>query len=279
MTIETKADYQLRGNPIVTVPVIGNLVYDELGREVLVLHNERFKGVDRVEDSHDYEEGQPISYSNVPRVLSYNQILRERFPDMHVLSPYEVVQYWDAIPERDETYADTESIVIYPNEGPNEDLRQEVLAIIGKNAKKVKVPLIVSGLGVEKADDDYGFTFTETEYIKTKDAPFLQKDGKVKYDGAKLVSSDDGVNVWTPSNQSGLRWLYRDGSDVLSAGDDVLLDSGSGGRVQLIQEPQGRVKNLEALVTKLNEERNRQVAEIEARFERSLAHLKTGKKF
>ena len=51
-------NYQLKGNPIVPVPVMGNLVYDELGQEVLALHNKRFKGIKNIEDTNRYEQGQ-----------------------------------------------------------------------------------------------------------------------------------------------------------------------------------------------------------------------------
>ena len=70
-------DYQLRGNQVIqAVLIVGNLVYDKLGREVLSLHNEKFKGVGNIEDKNKYEEGQSIAFSNVPRILSYNQILK-----------------------------------------------------------------------------------------------------------------------------------------------------------------------------------------------------------
>ena len=267
-------DYQLRGNQVIqAVPIVGNLVYDKLGREVLSLHNEKFKGVGNIEDKNKYEEGQSIAFSNVPRILSYNQILKG-ISNIHVLSPEEVVQYWNAIPEIDSTYADTNNIVIFHKEGPNEDLRQRVLGIIGK---KNKLPLVVSGLGVEKADNKYGFTFTETPYIETKEAPYLKKNGKVRFNGNGLVSSEEGVGVWTPGSQSGLRGLYRGRSDRLDAGVDGLLDSNGSGRVQVVQDPQGRAENLEALASKLQEQRDKQLAEIQKRYEKALEVLRTGK--
>ena len=132
--------YQLKGNPVVQFPVVGNLVYDELGKKVLAIHNERFRDVSGIEDTYNYQKDQPISFSNVPRILSYNQILRERFPDLHVLSPEEVVRYRDSIPERGSTYADTNSVSLYPNEGGNEDLRKRALDLVGKT--KTNVPLV-----------------------------------------------------------------------------------------------------------------------------------------
>ena len=171
----TKAEhYQLRGNPLIEVPVpmLGNLLYDERGQEVLALHNEGFKGVKNIEDPYDYRRKpitpeNPLSFSNVPRILNYQQILRERFPDMHVLSFEEVVRHWVEVYERDTTYADTSGISLYPNQSshkPNEALRQIVLGIIGK--KRIEGPFIVSGLGVKRADNGYGFNFKETDFVE-----------------------------------------------------------------------------------------------------------------
>ncbi len=267
--------YQLKVNPVIQA-VPGNLIYDELGKEILARHNENFKGVREIEDRYDYKEGQPLSFSNTPRFLDYNQILRERFPELGIrgLSDVEVVQYWNTIPERDETYADTNSIVVYPKEGPNEDLRQRVLGIIGK---KSRLPLVVSNLGVEPADNNHGFTFVGTDFTEAREAPYLRKDGRVSFNGKELVSSEEGVDVWTQDSQSGLRGLYRVGSDRLSAGNADLLYSFECGRVQVIQDPQGRAENLDSLVKQLEEQRNKELAEINKRFEEASNYLRTGK--
>jgi len=237
----TTQPYQLRGNPVVDVqvPIVGNLVHDELGKEVLALHNERFKGKRDIEDTCEYTKDHPILFSNTPRILSYNQILRERFPGIHVLTPEEVVRCLEFLPERSATYADTDSIVVFPNQGPNEDLRQRVLELTG--LKRFKIPRIVSGLGVEKADNDYGFTFIETDSLNAETAPFLQQDGRVIYNESKdkLVSADEGIYVYTSNAQSGLRGLYRSRNECLNSGIDDLLFSVGGGRVQIIQHPQG----------------------------------------
>ena len=276
MTVESKQNYQLKGNPvIVNVPVIGNLVYDDLGQEVLAQFNERFKGTS-IADTNRYKQGEVISYSNIPRALGYNQILRE-ISNLRVLSPLEVVRFWDSIPERSSTYADTDSVAVYPNEGANEDLRKRALDINGINAKKLKTPLIIAGLGVEKADNKYGFDFVETDYMKAEEAPFLSKDGNVRYEDGKLIESEDGIRLWTLDSQSGLRRLFRDRSDGLYADRDDLVGSSGSGRVQVIQEPKARVENLEALAQKLKEEKEQDVARIESNYQKALKVLKTGK--
>ncbi|MCD4759393.1 hypothetical protein K8R33_00715 [archaeon] len=229
-----KKDYQLKGNPVVDVPVIGTLVYDDLGKEVVAKFNERFKGVEGIEYTHKHKTGEPISYSNVPRVLGMNQEQREiTRGNITLLTPAQVVRFWDVISERGPTYADTDGISLYPTEGPNEELRQEVLKLTGKSSKH---PLIISGLGVEGADNDLGFRFVGTDYMGVIEAPYLSKDGRVTYDPSQegLVGSDEGVSIWTPDAQSGLRGLYRDGGDGLYAGNGSLLGSDSGGRVQVI---------------------------------------------
>lgn len=228
--IDRLLEYSEINEVIQTGSIIENLVYDELGKEVLALHNEKFKKT-KIEDINKYKNGQPISFSNTPRVLSYAQILRERFPSIHVLSPEEVIKYWGVIPEKDSTYADTNSIVVYPKEGCNEDLRQRVLGIIGK---KNKIPLVVSGLGVERADNNYGFRFIGTDFTEAREAPYLRQEGRVRFNGKEkeLVSSEEGVRVWTA--ESGLRGLYRCGSDWLLAGDSRLFYSCEPGRVQVV---------------------------------------------
>ena len=228
-------NYRLNGNLIqrVEAPVIGNLVNDELGKLVLANLNERFKGVPNIELTREFKKDQPISHSNVLRVLMIEQILREEELDIHVLSPEEVVRYQNAIPEREPTYADTNSVIIYPKNGSNEELRQKALHLIGKPF--TEVPLLVSGLGVERADNNLGFTFTQTGNILVREAPYLTEDGYVIYDPAKecLVKSNQGVQVWIPENLSGLRGLYRYWDEGLGCRSGDLLDSNVNGRIQL----------------------------------------------
>lgn len=276
MAVEAKQEYKLKGNPVVVnVPVIGNLVYDDLGQEVLAQFNERFRGSNIV-DTNKYKDGEPISYSNVPRALGYNQILRE-ISNLRVLNPLEVVRFWDSIPDRDSGYADTDSVAVFPNEGPNENLRKRALDLNGINPKKLKSPLIISGLGVKKSYNKYGFNFVETDYMKAEEAPFLRKDGFVKYENGGLIESEEGVKIWTTSNQSGLMGLYRNRSGWLDAWSGSMLISDGSSRVQVIQGPKARVENLEVLAQKLKEEKEQKAAELEGNYQKALKVLRTGK--
>ena len=56
-------------------PIIDNLLYDELGQAVLAQFNERFRGVENIEDTHEYQPEEPISFSNMPRALGMAGIL------------------------------------------------------------------------------------------------------------------------------------------------------------------------------------------------------------
>ena len=203
MTLENEIrDYRLKGDSI----TIGNLAYNEVVKEVLSLHNEEFRGLSHIEDNYGYRLGEQISRLNVPKALNINTIIRERFPQlkMQVLSFSETLKYWSLISKEDIKYlSDTNSLVIYPNQERNEELRKVVLDIL--EIKHVEIPLIVSGLGVKRADNNYGFTFIETDYTERLEASFLSRDEKLIYSEGEVVISNEGINVWTALGQSGLR--------------------------------------------------------------------------
>ncbi|HLC72309.1 MAG TPA: hypothetical protein VJH37_01885 [Candidatus Nanoarchaeia archaeon] len=222
---------------------IHNLVFDELGRAVLRIHNKLFRGTP-LADTTPYAKNQPITHSNVPRALSYNQILHQLTEGrIQVASPADVVHYWNDIPERDKTYADTDSISLFSPTGNNQDLAQKVFQLLGRTTT---VPLLVAGLGIEKADNRHGFTFTETELTKAVEAPYIARDGRVCYDPKTqdlrtAQPGEAGVPVWTPGNQSGLRSAYRYRGYYLNCWYVRLLNSYADGRVQVVQkDPKGR---------------------------------------
>ena len=280
MAVQTQ-DYKLQGNSVIDTPTVGCLTYEGPITDVIRLFNEKVPGVERVEYSGKLKKGAAILHSNTPRAIGINQVLREEFPElgMHVLSDEEVVQHWGALPERGSTYADTDAIVVYPTEGPNESLRKKVLGIIGEDFRKAKVPLVVSGLGIAKdSSEDYGFTFTETGNVLVREAPYLQKDGKVQYDAkeGKLNSSEEGVGVWTPSNQSGLRGLCRVRDGRLNAGSGDLLSADEDGRVQVLQDPKGLGEKISELSADLDRKYEADAAKLAKRHAEAQRHLRTG---
>ena len=113
--------------------------------------------------------------------------------------------------------------------------------------------------------------------MNVTEAPFAVKNQKIAYNPQKgLIPSEEGVSIYTPLDQSGLRRAYRNRDDVLNLSFDRLLYSYADGRVQVVQGPQGP-ENLEALTAQLQQERERQQAEIATRYQQALKLLKTGK--
>ena len=228
--------------------VIENLVYDELGKTVLRMHNERFRDADHIDDHHRYKENEPISFSNTIRALSYNQILTEITKgERKLLSPHGLLKYWGSIPEIKMTYADTNAIAVYPNgDDTNETLRKVVLEMIGERYQSIEVPLLVIGIGVKKDRRmKSGFTFIETEHMQVKEAPFLLKGGKIIYSGENgIISSEEGIQLYVPPRNSGLRGVFRNRDSMIGADGHEFFVSDKHSRVQVIREE----KNLESKI-------------------------------
>lgn len=276
---QTLQNYRMPVQPIAPVPILWNFFYDEIRKEAVARLNEAFKGVKNIEDKTNYQSGQPISFSNAPRNLFYHDLLVTTQEGLRVLSPQEMIRHWDFLPEKDATNADSNAVGIFPNPGPNEDLRREVLAAFGKTA--TTVPLLVTGLRPVKARNKQGFHLERTDFTKMEEAPYLAKNGKLRYDPKKncLVAAKDdeeGVRIWTPDDQSGLRRTYRCRGNYLNFWGEGLLHSVAGGRVPVIQDPKGRAENLESLVRAFKEEDARKAEEMLARREKAIRFYNTG---
>ena len=216
---------------------IHHLLYDELGKEALDKLNSTFKGTPLVYSPNQVPEaGQPIRHSNI-RTLFLDQVVRELTNSrISVPNPEQILANWNNIQERDTTYADS-SLVIYPNVGPAETHRQRALEIAGFS--NTTTPITISGLTIKPSDNKYGFTLEPTDYTSHKEAPWLKKTQRVAYnpETEEIEPSKDGVMVYVPEEQSGLRRLFRNW-DELSARNGRLLDANEFGRVQVVQDPQ-----------------------------------------
>ncbi|MFH1592774.1 MAG: hypothetical protein ABIB47_05400, partial [Candidatus Woesearchaeota archaeon] len=111
------------------------------------------------------------------------------------------------------------------------------------------------------------------------EAPFLTKDQRVRYDTETRTlvhaeSEDEGIHIWTPADQSGLRRACRGGG--LDFRVDDLLSSTSYGRVQIF-DPKGQAKNLATLTKQLDQERDRVVEEANSRLKAAKHYVRTGK--
>ncbi|MDP1694155.1 MAG: hypothetical protein Q8L34_01310 [Candidatus Woesearchaeota archaeon] len=277
---KTLQNYQLQGNPAIPVPILGNMIYDQaLGEEAVARLNEAFRGVQGIEDKTQYGKGNPVAKSNTLRNLFYHSFLRELSDHLHIQSPIEMVRHWNALLERDTTYADSNAISVFPNPGPNEELRMAVLRAFGKTA--TTVPLLVMGLKPVKSDTSLGVALKRTDSTEVREAPYLAKSGRVKYDPAThdLVAAKDdeeGVQIWVPEDQSGLRRACRGMGVNLNCGDVGLLSSFVGGRAPMIQVPKGRAEDLDKLLQNFREEDLRLIQKMSARREKALQFYRTG---
>tara|TARA_Y100000310_G_scaffold302635_1_gene340195 strand:+ start:36117 stop:36764 length:648 start_codon:yes stop_codon:yes gene_type:complete len=208
-----------------TRPIIRNLVFDGLGYRVMGGFYEQFKdtrergtskeGV-HIRDCNIYLPENPIAFPTTPRILGYNQILRNE-TDGRVRIPtlFEVLHYQNDIPEKDKFGTETSSLALSPNEGSKRylrNLRRKVLDILGR--KEIEDHLIVSGLGVEKDKGGCGFTFKETPYIEVKGSP-----------------------VHVPPDQTGLRRIVLTSESQIDATDENLFSPKEDYRIRVIEDP------------------------------------------
>ncbi len=224
---------------------IANMVFDACGEELIARLNETFRGRRGIEDLTGYMPNTPLRFPNTPRQLYHNGTLRRITHDrLHVARAEQVIEGWDGIQERSETYGvDTSDIALFPIAGVNEKHRQHVLSIIGDRYRTAKVPLLVGGLTVEPSDSfDEGFAFKGTDYLDVREAEWLARNQKVTYDPKKgIVPDEKGVQVWVPSSQSGLGGVYRSRDDLYAGWDwGALLYADVTGRVQVAQAPRAR---------------------------------------
>ena len=231
--------YILHGSPVVPVPIVGNLVYDELGKEVLRRHNERFDGIRDIEDRTQYQEGQPISFSNTLRALSFNQILDELgrengdYAGISVLTLEETIRYFKAIPKKDSSYADTSTILVFPKEGANEELRRQILDITYKS----RYPLLVDGLTIGRINNDLSVVTIRNRF-RICEAPYLRKDCFIRNtsEGIEFCKGESFNSVRFLSTEGfGLKRIHRYMNDIISR--DGMLSSDSSGLIQLKQVP------------------------------------------
>ncbi|MBS3141558.1 hypothetical protein J4405_05455 [Candidatus Woesearchaeota archaeon] len=230
--------YQFKGNPVspVNVPLIGPLIYDELGREVLARHNEIFgwSHFALYRDHHSEESLGSIPSRMQPRLsyispieLSFNAILNQlgrensEFAGINVLTFDDLIQYWEAIPNKSFTSTRTSSVIVYPVYPINdierladnykqdaEKLRRKILDITGKT--HLDVPILVDGLVPlpDHSNGDYSITFDDSskslEFLRTREVPEFLTDG-VLINGHPIHISPPGLIMDD---------IYRDGLHI-----------------------------------------------------------------
>jgi len=240
----------------VLFPRIGEMVNDELGKEVLAKHSEKF-GDNGLVDENTYGKNEPITHVSPILVLSYDSIIRNIDENMHLVTPEDYIRLGMNVPNRNEIYGITNAVIAYCEEGSNEELRRQVLDITGRT--NTDVNLVVLGLGVKNTDDETGFGFEETPYMKVYQCKIEEneidnyEDGTIKYevltvtiDNLKATITTPGVNIVDSEDvlrlngASGLRAIhYTPGRmDDTFRGDFECLNkitSTSAGRVHIVQ--------------------------------------------
>ena len=188
--------YRLPGTPLLT---IGTLVYDELGSCLVRRHNERFAGKEGIVFSETFRKDAPITGSNLPRALSLAELLSEETKGtIRLLSLADTVRYWEFLPDKDTTYADTSSFFFDPTKTESDILFQRLCEI----DCNLGVPVVASGLTVKPADNPYGFTFDTTmPHLCIMDSLAQKKDVVLCY--------EDGLQVGD---------LHGKGGDMLRKG-------------------------------------------------------------
>jgi len=248
---------------------IGNFIFDEFGREVIRRHNERFEDEQgkKLQNLRTYDDGQLIE-ADIPRVLSYAQIVRElarENPDLAVTRVFtfeDAVRFSRYIPEG----SILSSVFIYPAEDHEyyyERLRKKVLGFIGLT--KIDLPLIVDGLN---SIEGYPFFDLEkTDNIRVREAPYLErKETSVRYNPrtGEIVQcpADKGVTLRTPE-----KYKHDSFGGFFHSSHGISADVGFSGSVRLIQ------------CSELKDLRDRMLNEYQTmrrRFHRALNYIGTG---
>ena len=143
-------------------------------------------------------------------------------------------------------------------------------------------PFIVKGLGIIQSDDkenpyELEFLTDNAEVIEAPDFHYknngrtfstIHPDYTIEWDDSSnrtFYSRGDGVS------RLHLYWNLNLYSDL-----DQLTNSNDNGRVVVVS-PRGARKNFDEYLSKIEQERTKQIAEVDARFSGAMNYLKTGK--
>ena len=259
-------------------PRIFQLRNDELGKEAVRIINDRFKGNDYVVLKNLGIENQPIGYSNPYRRWALGPAVRELLGrDVELLTPAVSEQALRSgkLPDAASTYEDL-GIVVYSLNGSNDKLAQHLIAQAKERGVETRFPMVFYHLKTAKDDKfPYGLRMDLDDNAVVYHAPILaSQTSKFKSDNKGLVQTglpdevEEGDRTLYTA-RDGLRRLHRVRDLVLSANNDRLPFSYEAGRVSFVKKG-AAPQNLETRLVDLNAERERQIAEVEARYGRAL---------
>lgn len=263
-------------------PELFQLRNNELGKGAVGIVNDRYKGnANVVLDISGLKDGQPIGYSNPYRRWALGPIVRELLGnDVELLTPAASEQALKSgkLPDAKSTYEDL-GIVVYTLNGPNNQLANHLAAQAKERGIEMKFPMAFYHLKTAKDDkfpnglrldlDDIAVAY-HVPVLSNPTTKFKSNDPSLVQNGFPSEVGEGDRTLYTA--QEGLRRLFRYGGLYLYASGGYLPGSNGAGRVSFVKKgvaPQ----NLEALA-QLSAERQRQIAEVEARFGRAMQIMK-----
>ena len=284
--VPTQQKYRIQGQPMVDVPVphifqLGNFPNDP---DVFRLTNDIFDFVNMEYKDNRYvvldvsrlNENEPVGHSNIYRRGAVQRALREMgINEFQLLNPVDSEKALKAgkLPNVGSTYEDL-AVVVYSTEGANAQLAQH-LADQAKGRGGVKFPLVIYGFETVK-DGSFsgGLRLDLSDRAIAYHVPILSEEtGRFDASDPELVKTgfpgklgDGSRTLYTA--KGGLRRVGRGGDLDLDADGDSLPGSNEAGRVSLVRGEASQ--NLEARVVELNAERERQRAEVDARFAQAM---------
>lgn len=262
-------------------PDLFQLRNNELGREAVRIVNDGYKGNKYVVlDISRLKDGQPIGHSNPYRRWALGPVVRGLLGnDVELLNPAQSEQALKSgkLPDATSTYEDL-GVVVYSLNDPNDKLAQHLVNQAKERGVEIKFPMVFYHLKTAKDDKDdkfpHGLRLDLDDIAVAYHVPILSNPtSRFKSTYQSLVQNGFPSEVGEGDRtlytaQEGLRRLYRNRDSGLNANDDDLPHSDEAGRVSFVKKG-ASPQNLEALA-KLSAERERQIAEVEARFGRAM---------
>ena len=183
-------------------------------------------------------------------------------------------------------YEDTPSVVLRSNGDsykPNDYLAKFLSKEVKKRNKKEKLnhSLVLNGLKLkEDSNSAYGLILEPAENFEYFEAPeldhenHLKKFSKLNEKGMPIFDKEGERTLYT--KDKGLVGVYVIGVLLLGSGSVRLAFSGGDGRV-VVKTGEAGSQNFGEYLSRLKQEKEKEISEPESRFDNSVKYLKTGK--
>jgi len=180
------------------------------------------------------------------------------------------------------TYEDGREVILRSKEDPykpNDSLTKDLAKKL-KLKCQIKTPLIVTDLEITEAQNStYGLVLmptNRTQVIEAHDFDFTNNGKRFRtINSDYTIEFDDNASSVFCAKQYGLSRLCLDRDLVLDSYFDVLAVSGDVGRVVVVGG-EATSQNLEQCVTRLQNQKDNQIAELQERHKKAERYLRTG---